>query len=950
MAEAERKPGEGLSESELEDLVASTDTGARNPDNTVLVKLIAGLALAWSLFQLWFASPIPSALSSFEATRWLANLTAFNSGEARSIHLAFAILLCFLSYPAFKKSPRNRVPAADWTLAIVGASCAFYLFLFSRDYMNWVFGTTLSDRPANPNDVDVIVSVIGVLVLLEATRRSLGPPLAIVAIVFLGYTFLGPYAPGLLAWKGASFGAVADQQWLSTEGVFGIALGVSTDLVFLFVLFGALLEKAGAGNYFIKVAFSLMGHLRGGPAKAAVVASAMTGLISGSSIANVVTTGTFTIPMMRRVGFTREKAGAVEVASSVNGQIMPPVMGAAAFLMVEYVGISYFEVVKHAFVPAVISYIALVYIVHLEAMKGNMAGLPKAGESKPMKWALIAFASSAAAFFIIAGAIGWVMTAFIAIEDPAAQAGVALVAFGIIVGLHLLIRGRMSQEGRWKFISAGALTLGYAIVGAFLIFYVLAGARALLGEGVGWAVAIGLFLAYLLLLRHSAKYPTLEIDDPNAPVTQLPEPGPTINAGVFYLLPVLLLIWCLMVERLSATTSAFYATILMVVILVTQNWLKAKFAGQDTSGLIGKGFSDLIDGLITGARNMIGIGIATATAGIIVGSVSQTGVGAVLAALVEFLSQGNILAMLALTGVLSLILGMGLPTTANYIVVSSLLAPVIVTLGQQNGLIVPLIAVHLFVFYFGIMADVTPPVGLASFAAAAVSGGDPIKTGFVAFFYSLRTALLPFLFIFNTSLILYEVTLLEAIPIFIVATAAMLIFTAGMQGYFFAKSRIYESVALILIAFTLFRPGFWMDQIVPPFQVLQPSQLIQALGDAEPGNEIRIEANGLDDVGEPVSLTLIIEVPEGANGQERLANFGVDLLEQDGKLMIDGATFDSPAEKAGFDFDQEVLEVKVPSEQPPKELFFIPAVLLLLLIWWMQRGRMEPAQPARQEA
>lgn len=939
-----------LSDKELEDLVASTDTGGRKPDSGALVTLLAGLALAWSLFQLWFASPIPSVLSGFEATRWLANLTAFNSGEARSIHLAFALLLCFLSYPAFKKSPRNRVPIADWVLAIVGTACAFYLFLFSRDYMAWVFGTTLSDRPANPNGVDVVVAVVGVLILLEATRRSLGPPLAIVAMVFLGYTFLGPYAPGLLAWKGASFGAVADQQWLSTEGVFGIALGVSTDLVFLFVLFGALLEKAGAGNYFIKVAFSLMGHLRGGPAKAAVVASAMTGLISGSSIANVVTTGTFTIPMMRRVGFSREKAGAVEVASSVNGQIMPPVMGAAAFLMVEYVGISYFEVVKHAFVPAVISYIALVYIVHLEAMKANMAGLPKAGETKPMKWALIAFLSTGAAFFIVAGAIGWIMTAFLAIEDPAAQAGVALVAFALIVVIHVLIRTRLSPDGRWKFISSGALTLGYAVVGAFLIFYVLAGARALLGDGTGWAVTVALMVAYVALLRHSSKYPALEIDDPNAPVTQLPAPGPTINAGVFYLLPVLLLIWCLMVERLSATTSAFYATMLMVVILVTQNWLRARFAGKDTAGTISQGFADLIDGLITGARNMIGIGIATATAGIIVGAVSQTGVGAVLAALVEFLSQGNILAMLALTGVLSLILGMGLPTTANYIVVSSLLAPVIVTLGQQNGLIVPLIAVHLFVFYFGIMADVTPPVGLASFAAAAVSGGDPIRTGFVAFFYSLRTALLPFLFIFNTSLILYDVTFLEAIPIFIVATAAMLIFTAGMQGYFFAKNRVYESLALILIAFTLFRPGFWMDQVVPPFQVLPASALVEAMGIAEPGSEVRLEASGLDDVGEQVSLTLIITVPEGADGADRLANFGVDLLEQDGKLMIDGATFDSAAEKAGFDFDQEVLEVKLPTEQPPKQLFFIPAMILLLGIWWMQRGRMRNEGTAGQEA
>ncbi len=945
MASQDQPTGKALSDAELEDLVASSDTGGRNPSNRKLYLLMAGLALAWSLFQLWFASPIPSILSQYEATRWIANKTAFNSGEARSIHLAFAITLCFLSYPAFKNSPRSFVPVPDWILGLLGAFCAFYLFLFSREYMGWVFGTTLSDRPANPNGFDVGVAVVGILILLEATRRSLGPPLAIVALVFLCYTFLGPYAPGLLAWKGASFGAVADHQWLSTEGVFGIALGVSTDLVFLFVLFGALLEKAGAGNYFIKVAFSLMGHLRGGPAKAAVVASAMTGLISGSSIANVVTTGTFTIPMMRRVGFSSEKAGAVEVASSVNGQIMPPVMGAAAFLMVEYVGISYFEVVKHAFVPAVISYIALVYIVHLEAMKANMRGLPRAGESKPAKWALIAFLTTIAAFFVVAGAIGWAMSTFLSINDPVMQAVAALAVLAVVAVIHKMVHNRLSPDSRWRYVSMGALVLGYAVVGSFVLYYLLGGVRALAGDATVWIISAGLALVYILLLRHGSNYPVLELDDPNAPITALPEPGPTINAGLFYLLPVLLLIWCLMVERLSPTLSAFYATLLMIFILLTQNYLKALFREESTAGTFSLGFNEMIEGLITGARNMIGIGIATATAGIIVGAVSQTGVGAVLAALVEFLSQGNILAILVLTGILSLILGMGLPTTANYIVVSSLLAPVIVTLGQQNGLIVPLIAVHLFVFYFGIMADVTPPVGLASFAAAAVSGGDPIRTGVVAFFYSLRTALLPFLFIFNTDLILYNVTALEAVPIFIIATIAMLIFTAGMQGYFFAKNRIWESLALILIAFTLFRPGFWMDMVVPPYEKLAPAQLTEAVGKAEPGSEIRLKADGLDDVGEPVSLTLIINVPEGADGEERLAEFGADFLEEDGKLIVDGATFDSPAEKAGFDFDQEIKEVLLPAAQPPRQLFFIPALLLLGFIYWLQQGRLARSTP-----
>ena len=694
-------------EVDLDELVASSDTGGRNPSNPSVAKLITGVALAWSLFQLWIASPLP----------FIIGIGVFNDTESRSIHLAFAVFLTFTAYPAFKKSPRDYVPKIDWVLAIVGAFCAAYLFLFYN---------SLSNRPGNPNTIDIIVASIGIVILLAATWRALGPPLMIVAIIFLIYCFGGQSMPGILAWKGASFGAIADNQWLSTDGVFGIALGVSSGFVFLFVLFGALLDKAGAGNYFIKVAFSLLGHYRGGPAKAAVVSSAMTGLISGSSIANVVTTGTFTIPMMKRVGFSGEKAGAVEVASSVNGQIMPPVMGAAAFLMVEYVGISYFEVVKHAFIPALISYIALVYIVHLESMKLNMQGLPRRTPPRPLIQAASRFA------------FGVLM--------------VCVLSFGVYYGLGWL--------------------------------------KPLAGDSAAWYIAALVGVVYLFLAANCSRFPTLEIDDPNSPVIELPDPKPTIGSGLHYLLPVIVLIWCLMVERLSPGLSAFWATVLMIFILLTQRPLFALFRGDyKLGGYVKQGWDELIDGLVTGARNMIGIGIATATAGIIVGAVSLTGVGLVLADLVEIISMGNLMLMLLFTAILSLILGMGLPTTANYIVVSSLLAPVIVTLGQQSGLIVPLIAVHLFVFYFGIMADVTPPVGLASFAAAAISGGDPIKTGFVAFFYSLRTAMLPFLFIFNTDMLLIDVNWIQGIIIFIIATIAMLLFAAATQGWWLVKNK-----------------------------------------------------------------------------------------------------------------------------------------------------------------
>ncbi len=885
----------GLSQMELDELVASSDTGGRSVSGMVGTLLLL-VALAWSLFQLYIASPFG----------------LFNDTLARSIHLGFAVFLGIMMFPAARTkfqlalgvviplalaalfmlsakdgtavwwvpipalfviatvvlgSPKDRVPVWEWALAIVGALCALYLFMFYRD---------IADRVGAPIMQDYVVAVTGILILLEATRRALGPALMIVASVFLLYTVMGPNMPSIIAHKGNSLSEIVNHQWITTEGVFGIALGVSTSFVFLFVLFGSLLDRAGAGNYFIQVAFSLMGHMKGGPAKAAVVSSAMTGLISGSSIANVVTTGTFTIPLMKKVGFSSEKAGAVEVASSVNGQIMPPVMGAAAFLMVEYVGIPYFDVVKHAFLPAVISYIALVYIVHLEALKAGMEGLPRAYTPKPIVQRLI----------------------------------------GI------------------------AFTIAVICVVSFAVYYGMGWIRPAFPETAGYIVFAFISLVYAGLLYVASLEKPLKMEDPDAPVTSLPLPGPTVRSGLHFILPVVVLVWALMVDRLSPGLSAFWASAFMIFILVTQRPLMAIFRGESRLVAdIQAGVFDLIDGLVTGARNMIGIGIATATAGIIVGAVSQTGVGSALADVVEVLSGGNILAILLLTAVLSLILGMGLPTTANYIVVSALLAPVIVTLGQQNGLIVPLIAVHLFVFYFGIMADVTPPVGLASFAAAAVSGGDPIKTGVIAFFYSLRTAALPFLFIFNTELLLINVTWAQGLFVFFVATIAMLLFAAATQGWFLAKNRFYESIALLLIAFTLFRPGFWMDMVSPPYVEEAPSEIVRAAADTPAGDRLRLRVAGMNDLGDPITFVALLPIGEGATGEEKLENAGLLFREDGDKMIVDDVTYNSAAQSAGLDWDQEVLRVLKPVPQPSKYLMFIPALLLLGLIVFLQRGR-----------
>ncbi|QNH06907.1 TRAP transporter permease [Pseudomonas sp. B11D7D] len=838
-----------------EELIAQ-DVGARMPVGP-MAQVITGLALLWSLFQLWIASPLP----------FIFGVGVLNDTQTRAIHLAFALLLAFLAYPAFKKSPRDRVPLLDIGLGLVAAATAAYLFIFYQQ---------LALRPGSLTTGDLVTACIGIPLLLEATRRALGPPLAIIALVFLVYSLAGPYMPGLLAHRGVSFNALANHQWITTEGVFGIALGVSTSFVFLFVLFGALLERAGAGHYFIQLAFSLLGHFRGGPAKAAVLASGLTGMISGSSIANVVTTGTFTIPMMKRTGFSSEKAGAVEVASSVNGQIMPPVMGAAAFLMVEYIGMPYVEIIKHAFLPAAISYIALLYIVHLESLK---LGLQPIGGHQPKPWLrrLTGFAFGAA----------------------------------LISGVSLAV------------------------------YYGLGWLKPALGEyalpGIGALLAV----VYLALLKVAASVPVLPAEDPNAPLEELPQTRAVLLSGLHFLLPVVVLVWCLMIERLSPGLSAFWGSVMLIIILLTQrpllSWMRRD--GSHDHGTFVDGVVDLREGLIAGARNMIGIGIATAAAGIIVGAVSQTGVGLVLADLVELLSMGNLLLMLVLVAVFSLILGMGLPTTANYIVVSSLLAPVVVALGQQNGLIVPLIAVHLFVFYFGIMADVTPPVGLASFAAAAVSKGDPIKTGIVAFFYSLRTAALPFLFIFNTDLLLIDVDFWHGVIIFIVATIAMLIFAAGTQGFFLVRSRLYESALLLLVAFTLFRPGFWMDMLHDPYQEVPPAQLAQALDGVEDGSSLRLRILGENAVGDPREFTVLLPVPAGASGQERLEKLGVNLYEEGDKVLVDSVTFGSLAADAGLEFDQQILSVRAPTDRWIKELMWIPGFLLFGLVVLLQRRR-----------
>lgn len=849
---------ERVSENTAEDIIIEHDTGARQPSGPTGI-LLTVVALSWSLFQLWVASPLQYELGVF----------ILNSTQIRALHLAFAAFLAFTAYPMFRSSPRSRIPWTDWLFALAASFCAAY---------NYIFYEQLALRPGQPTNLDVGVAIVGLVLLLEAARRTLGMPLMIMGIIFLGYTLFGDvdWMPTMIAHKGQSLNKIASHQWLSTEGVFGVALGVSASFVFLFVLFGALLDKAGAGNYFIKVAFSLLGHLRGGPAKAAVLSSGLTGFISGSSIANVVTTGTFTVPLMRRVGFSAEKAGAVEVGSSVNGQIMPPVMGAAAFIMVEYVGIPYQQVIKHAFLPAVISYVALLYMVHLEALKNDFKAL-----EKPVH-----------------------RTAF-----------QRLLGTGITVSSILILAG--------------------------IVYYGVGWIKGVVGEQSPYVFAMMIGIVYVALIRYASRFPDLEEDDPDAPVYALPHTGPTVKTGLHFLLPLVVLIWSLMIERLSPGLSALWACVMMIIILVTQRPLLAFFRKQnDLREAFHGGVVALREGLIAGARNMVGIAVATAAAGIIVGAISQTGIGNAMVQVVEALSGGSLVLMLICTAVISLILGMGLPTTANYIVVSSIMAGVLMELGKQHGLIVPPIAVHMFVFYFGIMADVTPPVGLASFAAAAVSKGDPIKTGLLAFLYSTRTAILPFFFIFNNELLLIGVDdFWHGLGVFLIATIALMMFSAAIQGFFVVRNRMYESAIMMLVTFMLFIPGEFLSLVYPEYQMQEGSSFKQVIREAEPGERLKLRILGQDKLGDPKVYYIYIGVPEGDTVTQRLDALGLSVAAEGDNTVVENITFNSPLKNTGLQFYDEILRVMVPNQRPAKYIVFIPAFALIGLIYLLQRRR-----------
>ena len=736
------------------------------------LKIVLIIAVIWSFFQLWYASPFP----------FIFNFGMFKGLPARAIHLGFALLLAFLIFPI---SRSKKISIFDILIGIIGALSCLYIYFFYDQLVDrggillkLNFGETIIP-------IELIIGICGILILLEATRRVIGIPLVIIAVCFLLFSYFGRYAPEIISHGGLSLNRLIGFQWFDQEAIFGIPIGVSVDFIFLFVLFGGLLETAGGGQYFLNLAFAMVGKMKGGPAKAAILGSGMTGLISGSSVANTVTTGTFTIPIMKKTGFSKEKAGAIEVSSSVNGQIMPPVMGAAAFVMASFIGVTYFEVVKHAFLPAIISYIALFYISHLEALKLNLKGME-------------------------------------------------------------------------------------------------------------------------------------EKDVPNL--------KQTFFSGLHFLIPIFVLIILLVYFRFTASYSIFYATIALIFVNLIDKIIKFpnKFeALQIWFDQTNKGFQK-------GAINMVAVGIAIATAGVIVGAVGSTGLSTNLIIVIEAVARDNVIILILLTIVLCLILGMGLPTTANYVVVASLMSMVLIDVGNASGYIFPLIAVHLFVFYFGLMADVTPPVGLASYAAAGISGGDPLKTGVQAFWYSLRTGILPIVFLFNHELLLIGIdNFWHALLVIVTSLIGILIFTSATQGWFFSKLKIYEIIIFLFLSICFLAPEFILNKFYPKFEFVDLKNYKSISIDKD--RDVHIKITRLSEYGERYKLFVINK--NSFEQDFKFDDFGISLIENKNKIIVDSLVWNGLAKKSGLELDDIISELKIENLDRPNKMFIYPIALVIFLFF-----------------
>ena len=590
-------------------------------------KIVAAIAITFSVFQLYTAI-----------------FGVLDAQLQRAIHLGFGLALAYLLYPFRRAWTRDHYfHPIDIVFAVLGAATPAYLVIQYRE---------LITRAGTVSPVDTVVGGLGILLVIEATRRVVGLPMVTVVLAFIAYAFLGPYMPGVLAHRGLTPEQLIGHLYFTTEGIFGIPLGVSSTFIFLFILFGAYLESTGLGKFFIDLANAVAGWASGGPAKVAVLSSGLMGTVSGSSVANVVGTGSLTIPMMKKLGYNANFAGAVEAAASTGGQLMPPVMGAAAFLMAEFVGVPYIDVVKAAAIPALLYFTGVWLGVHFEAKRKKLKGIPRAELPNPLTL----------------------------LKER------GHLAIPLVVIVYLLVAGYTPMR----------------------------------------AALVAIFLSIICaMLRKPTRMKPIEI----------------------------------------------------------------------------------VYGLERGAKGVLGVLVACASAGIIIGVVTKTGVGLRLASGLIDLAGGMLLPAMFFTMITAIVLGMGVPTTANYVITSTIAAPAL----EQMG--VPVLAAHMFVFYFGIIADVTPPVALAAYAGAGISGGNALKTGVHASKLAIAAFIIPYVFVLSPVLLMVDATPLALVSVTLSALLGMIAISSALCGFLADHCRPYERILLIIAGLLMIKPGGITDLV-----------------------------------------------------------------------------------------------------------------------------------------
>jgi len=621
----------------------------------VTAAIVLVLSVSLSLYQLYTAG--------------IAALTALIQ---RSIHLGAILSLTFLLKPPFKGARKDKLSfwlILDWTLVVLSIVCVSYIIY----NLNAIF-----ERQGDWLPSDLAISIIGTILVLEACRRVIGTIMTGICVAAIAYALYGPYMPELIIHKGYSIERIATTLWLTTEGIFGLPIGVAATFVYVFVLFGAVLEATGGGNFFIDLAYALTGRFSGGPAKTAVVASGFLGSVSGSAVGNVVATGSFTIPMMKRVGYRPHVAGAIEAAASTGGQLMPPIMGAGAFLMAEFTSTSYLTIIKVALIPAIMYYLTVLCFVHFEAQKQNLKGQSK--ENLPK------------------------------------------IRHVLREGLHFIIP---------LAILIYVLMANYSPMMAGFVAVLSTFAASLIANAVRWTVSAN----------------QLSTDDP---------------------------------QRKSLYDF-----------------------GRNE-------FKQILGSLEKGARNAIMVSVACAAAGVIVGMVTLTGMGLKFSSLVLDLSFGIKALAILLIGAASLVLGMGLPVTASYIVLATLAGPALLDMG------VPILVTHMIVFWYSQDANVTPPVSLASFAAAGVAGANPMRTAFTSWKLAKGLYIIPIIMAYRPLLGMgpdYELLHWEVVFTMLTTTVGLIAFTSALERYFIRPATWLETALFVVAAAGLFWTELWADLI-----------------------------------------------------------------------------------------------------------------------------------------